>query len=78
MPNELAAFHAFVGQQVQTGDEELSPEDVLDMWREQHPDPATEDATQEIREALEDMAAGDVGVPFDEFAREFRRRNNIR
>jgi hypothetical protein len=77
MPNELAAFHAFVGQHVQAGDEELSPEDVLEMWRDQHPDEASEDATEEIREALEDMANGDTGVPFDEFTREFRRRNNI-
>lgn len=77
MPNELSSFHAFIGEHLARGDESLTPEDMLDLWRDQHPDPATEDATEEIREALEDMANGDCGVPFDEFTREFRRRNHI-
>ena len=77
MPNELSNFHAFVGEQLARGEPSLSPEDVLDLWRDQHPDPAMEDATEEIREALADMKAGDKGVPFEDFTREFRRRNNI-
>jgi hypothetical protein len=78
MPNELANFHAFVGEQLARGGDSLSPEDALDLWRDQHPDPAFEDATEEIREALEDMANGDRGRPIEEFHREFCQRNGIR
>ena len=75
--SELAQFHAFVGQQLQAGNPELSPEDALELWRDQHSSEADEDATEAIREALEDMAAGDTGVPFEEFDREFRRQHQM-
>lgn len=74
--SELAQFHAFVGAQLQTGDPDLSPEEVLDLWLDQHPGEA-EDDTEAIREALEDMAAGDTGRPWEEIDREFRRQNQI-
>lgn len=74
MPNELAAFHSFVGNQLQSGQDELTPEDALEMWRDHHPDSASEDATEEIREALADMAAGDRGISIEEADREFRQR----
>jgi hypothetical protein len=77
MSNELASFHAFVEQQILSGRNDMSLDEALEIWHDQHPDPASEDATQEIQEALDDMAAGDHGVPFEEFDREFRRRNNI-
>lgn len=78
MSNELAAFHAFVGEQIETGPSDLSPEEVLDLWRDQHPDPASEDATEAIREALDDMAKGDRGRPIAEFDHEFRQRRGIK
>jgi hypothetical protein len=74
--NELAQFHQFVGAQIQSGNT-LSPEEALDLWRDQHPDIAGEDATDDIGDALSDLAAGDSGISFDEFSREFRRRNQI-
>jgi hypothetical protein len=77
MPNELSNFHHFVGEQLARGDDSLSPEDVLDLWRGQHPDPAMEDATEAIREALDDFAAGDRGRPIAEFDREFRQRHGL-
>jgi len=30
-----------------------------------------------IREALDDMAKGERGIPFEEFDREFRKRHNL-
>ena len=74
--NELTEFHRFVGQQIDSG-KMLSPEEALELWRDQYPEDASEDATEEIREALADVDAGDEGIPFEEFKREFRRRNNI-
>jgi hypothetical protein len=70
---ELAEFHEFVGEQIRAG-KELSPEEALDLWRDQHPDIAGEDATEEIREALADLAAGDRGISIEEFKREFRKQ----
>lgn len=77
MSSDLSSFHTFVGEQLARGDASLSPEDVLDLWRDQHPEPAMDDATEEIREALEDYAAGDRGRPIAEFDQEFRQRHGI-
>jgi hypothetical protein len=71
--NELADFHAFVGSQLQAGDCDLSPEEVLDIWRDTHPC-SEDDATEAIREALADMAGGDHGISIEEFEREFRKQ----
>jgi hypothetical protein len=75
--NDLAEFHAFIGSQLQTGEADISPEEALEMWRDQCAAKAGDDATDDLREALDDMAAGDAGLPFEEFNREFRRQNQI-
>jgi len=36
-----------------------------------------DEGTAAIQEALEDVAKGDQGVPFDEFDRDFRRRHDL-
>jgi hypothetical protein len=73
--SELAQFQQFVGQHVQNGTP-LSPEEVLDLWRIEHPQSLDDDAIA-IRQALADFDAGEMGVPLDEFEREFRRRHNL-
>jgi hypothetical protein len=74
---ELREFHRFVGEKL-NGNTEVSPEEALDEWRRQHPDMnASEEDLAAIREALEDMANGDRGIPFDRFDREFRKRHNL-
>lgn len=73
--SELAQFQQFVGQHVQSGTP-LSPEEVLDLWRIEHPQSLDDDAIA-IRQALADFDAGEMGVPLDEFEREFRRRHGI-
>lgn len=35
------------------------------------------DDEEAIRQALEDIAKGDRGVPFEEFDREFRKQHNL-
>lgn len=76
--NELAEFHRFVAEKLAKGEADLSPEAVVDQWRELHQD--TEGSSKEvaaIKEALAEMAAGDCGKPFDEFDREFRAKHHL-
>ena len=72
--NDLREFHQFVSEKVKNGGTTQSPEEVLDEWRGLHTDPDDLDA---IQEAIDDMENGDVGIPFDEFEREFRARHNL-
>ena len=68
--NELESFHRFVGAQLANGGAQLSPEQVLAMWRERL---ATISA---VREGLEAVAAGRT-KPLDTFACDFRERHNL-
>jgi hypothetical protein len=75
---ELQSFHQFIGEQLNTGEVPLSPEEALDAWRMQHPSPEQyEEDVEALREALADMEAGDTGRPWEEFDREFRKRHNL-
>ena len=76
--NELAQFHRFVAEKLAKGEADLSPEAAVDQWRDLHPDTAAlaEDLAA-VKEALADMEAGDRGMPFDEFDREFRAKHNL-
>jgi hypothetical protein len=75
---ELANFHQFIGQHLVGAEAQLSPEEALDLWRTENP-PAQEfaETTAALREALGDLAAGDTGVPLEEFDRQFRARRNL-
>jgi hypothetical protein len=76
--SELSEFHRFLGEKLNHGDTVVSPEEALDEWRAQH---ATEDDEQDdleaIKEAVALFQAGDRGVPFEEFDREFRKRHGL-
>jgi hypothetical protein len=75
---ELASFHQFVAIKLSENRADLSPEEVLELWREKHPPLGdSDDATAALREALNSIAAGDDGIPFDEFERDFRLRHGI-
>jgi hypothetical protein len=75
---ELAAFYEFVGGKVNNGETMLTPEEVLDQWRLEHPEPGlTAEEIADIEEALADMANGDRGIPFEEFDRDFRARHGL-
>lgn len=76
--SELVGFHRFVGERTLNGATMPSPEEVLDEWRSLHPDPqSSEDDLAAIQEAIDDMEKGDLGIPFEEFDREFRVRHNL-
>ena len=75
---ELREFHQFLSEQLANGNVVVSPEEALDQWRAVHPNEAAfaEDVTA-VQGALDDMAAGDVGVPLEEFDRQFRNRHGL-
>lgn len=76
--SELREFHEFLAKKLSHGGADLSPEEALDEWRGAHPESqALADEAAAIMEALQDMAHGDAGVPFEQFDREFRARHNL-
>jgi hypothetical protein len=76
--SELESFHRFLGDQLVHGESTLTPEECLELWRAQNPpDEAVEADTRAVREALDDMEAGDQGLPLREFLTEFRARKRI-
>ncbi|HEV2971515.1 MAG TPA: hypothetical protein VGY55_16180 [Pirellulales bacterium] len=76
--SELASFHHFVALKLSENDADLSPEDVLDLWRAEHPlMDEDDDAIAAVKEALAGMEAGDLGRPWEEFDREFRERHGL-
>jgi hypothetical protein len=78
-PTDLRRFHQFVAEKVSSGSDNLSPEEVLDQWRNLHPAPGATDPDElaAIQEAVDDLEAGDKGIPFEDFDREFRARRNL-
>ena len=76
--NELREFHRFLSKRITADENKLSPEEVLDEWRQLHPSTeAIEEDAAAIQKALDDMDNGDKGIPFDDFDHEFRTRHNI-
>lgn len=76
--NELREFHRYVGERIELGATAPSPEDVLAEWRALHPDPeAADEELEAIQEAIDDLEAGDEGIPFEEFDRQFRVRHQL-
>lgn len=71
--SELREFHAFIGGQLESQANALTPGDVLELWRDQNP--TLEDAAavrDAVRQALDDMANGDTGITLEEFDQHFR------
>lgn len=72
--SDLQQFHDFIAKKLQNGGAGLSPEAVLAMWR------ARQDSVKAIQEAIDDLTAGDEGVPLEEFmaqlCRELDERND--
>ena len=71
---ELRAFHEFLASKLTNGAPELTPEEALDEWRRLNPNAEAQELAA-IKEALDDVANGDYGMPFAQFDREFRARN---
>jgi hypothetical protein len=72
---EIDSFARFAKGELARRGEGVSLEELFDQWRIRHP-PA-EDA-RAIQASIRDMEQGEAGRPLDEFADDFRRRNNLR
>ncbi len=71
--NELESFYRFLADQLSRGGSMLSPEECLDLWRARNPrEHPSEAEVEAIREAIDDMRAGDAGQPLRDFLAEFR------
>ena len=76
--DELREFHAFLGEKLKNGGANATPEEALDEWRDLHPGPDDfDDDTAAIQVALDDMANGDKGRPFDEVIAELREKHGL-
>lgn len=75
---ELRDFHRFLTDKLSADGIDLSPEEAVDEWRRLYPQTQSFDEdVAAIQEALDDMAKGDSGIPFDQFDRDFRNRYNL-
>lgn len=73
--SELERFQAFVVEKLTNGSSDLTPEQVLDLWRIENPTTDEHAANVDaIREAVADMEAGDHGRPYKEVLDEIRER----
>jgi hypothetical protein len=74
--SELEAFRDFVDQQIESGQADQSPENVLRQWQIERAQ--LMESVRAVKEGLEDMDAGDTGRPLREFMEEFKAANNQR
>ena len=76
--SELREFHTFVGAQLAANRDQLTPEEIVELWRDQHPTDEEAAATvAAVQAALADMAAGDTGISLAEHDRQFRARHGL-
>ena len=77
-PTELHAFHAFLSQKLNNGSADLLPEEVLEQWRDLHPEPEDyEDDVAAIQAALDDLDRGEKGISLEELDRALRKEFNF-
>jgi len=66
--SELQSFSGYVTSLIASGKADISPEVALLQWRLENLSPEERDEeVKAIQEALDDIAAGDRGVPAEEF-----------
>lgn len=69
---ELTQFQQFVTRQIENGGRDMSPEECVDLWRADHPEPDDlADSVAAIMTALGESARGE-GRPADEVVAELR------
>jgi hypothetical protein len=76
--NDLIAFRDFIDQKLAKGGNALTPAQCLDLWEIENVSDEERAATiVALREAIDDMRAGDSGMPADEFLAGLRRKYNL-
>ena len=75
--DELAAFHRFVGEQLDNGGSRPSPEECLEIWRALHPSSEElEESVAAVKRAFDQAKRGE-GKPLETFDRDFRTKHGI-
>jgi hypothetical protein len=73
--NDLRAFKSFVDQKLSNGGASLTLDEALGLWDiETQPATEREETVKALKEALDEMRAGDTGIPAREFVAEARRK----
>ena len=76
--NNLRAFREFLDAKLSNGGGELTPEECLELWGVENEGTQERAATvQAVREALDDMRAGDTGIPARGAIAEIRRKHSL-
>lgn len=71
---EIERFSAFAKAKLRDCGSRASLDEIFDEWRTLNP--PLEDALA-IQASVRDMEKGEAGRPFERFAAEFRKRNNL-
>jgi hypothetical protein len=76
--SELAKFHEFLSRKIKDFDTSASPEEMLDLWRATHPSEMDFNRdVKAVQDSIDDMKAGDRGIPLQEFDKDFRKKNSV-
>ena len=76
--NDLRAFRDFLDAKLANGGGGLTPEECLELWVVENESPHERAVTvQAVREALDDMRAGDTGIPAREAVAAIRRKHGL-
>ena len=76
--NDLRAFRDFLDAKLSNGGGGLTPEECLELWEVENESPHERAATvKAVREALDDMRAGDTGIAAREAIVEIRRKHSL-
>ncbi len=76
--NDLSAFKSFVEEKLPGGGVGLTSDEALAHWEYENRSAEDEAASADaVRDALDDMRAGDEGIPAREFLKELRHRYGL-
>ena len=75
---EIESFQLFAEKKIQSGEDDLTMEELFDLWRLENPSlERFQEDVLAVKAALRDLENGDRGVPFDEHIREVQTKFNI-
>ena len=75
--SELEIFRDFLNEKLKNGGADMSPEEALDAFREDHDPLDDEDDVAAIQAALDDMDRGIPMIPADQVIREICEEFNL-
>jgi hypothetical protein len=76
--NDLIAFKSFIEEELSSGGADLTLDEALARWDyENQTDLERAASVEAVREALDEMRAGDTGIPARDFLAELRRKYHL-